>query len=481
MNNGLGPSPTETVTGGKTLELSKYDKVRRPHKLITDETKIKVTSRTLSAELCCPICLDLLTFTMTTKECLHRFCSECITTALMRGNKECPTCRKKIISKRSLRPDPNFDFLINQIWPDRKQYDVECVRMLFKNVSMQLFQKQSNVVSLQRSIQEGIRAQAACRKQRIQGSYDYEKRRRRPKAAILDSNNGLQQNSEELSTSSIEHITVSLTPAAYLDMDTRCSESPIEFSFDESGSTSEGLKKITVKNTNEDSSSTSDSSTTTSSIYTNKGLSQNQKPLSSIDDAHHFGELVENNLEHLAEEMRRRGDELEVELAPSKALLNRGTISTLSTSHYIRTSSEITVAVNSYFFNFAQALNEFLLCLANQTMQNQSHDCATKDFSSNNLFLLSDIKQFFVDRRGRLCSVDTSENLATIFCNSIEWNMHLIIFFDFNSSHEFNLELDTVVGDEFIRYIERFAKTASLDLTAEDGSELREDSNKHQN
>lgn len=27
MNNGLGPSPTETVTGGKTLELSKYDKV----------------------------------------------------------------------------------------------------------------------------------------------------------------------------------------------------------------------------------------------------------------------------------------------------------------------------------------------------------------------------------------------------------------------------------------------------------------------
>jgi hypothetical protein len=54
---------------------------------------------------------------------------------------------------------------------------------------MQLFQKQSNVLSLQRSIQEGIRAQAAYRKQRVQGlenfnfpllliyilgSYDYE-------------------------------------------------------------------------------------------------------------------------------------------------------------------------------------------------------------------------------------------------------------------------------------------------------------------
>lgn len=30
-------------------------------------------------------------------------------------NKECPTCRKKLISKRSLRSDPNFDALINKV------------------------------------------------------------------------------------------------------------------------------------------------------------------------------------------------------------------------------------------------------------------------------------------------------------------------------------------------------------------------------
>lgn len=30
-------------------------------------------------------------------------------------NKECPTCRKKLISKRSLRPDPNFDALIAKV------------------------------------------------------------------------------------------------------------------------------------------------------------------------------------------------------------------------------------------------------------------------------------------------------------------------------------------------------------------------------
>lgn len=68
MNNGLpGPSTTDTITGGKTLELSDYDNIRKPHKVITDGTRIKMTTRTLSTELCCPICLDLLTSTMTTK------------------------------------------------------------------------------------------------------------------------------------------------------------------------------------------------------------------------------------------------------------------------------------------------------------------------------------------------------------------------------------------------------------------------------
>jgi hypothetical protein len=77
----------------KTWELSLYELNREPHQVITDETEIKVSPRTLHSELMCPICLDLLKKTMTTKECLHRFCSECIITALRSGNKECPTCR----------------------------------------------------------------------------------------------------------------------------------------------------------------------------------------------------------------------------------------------------------------------------------------------------------------------------------------------------------------------------------------------------
>jgi len=57
------------------------------------------------------------------KQICDRFCQECIVTALRSGNKECPTCRKKLVSKRSLRPDPNFDALINKIYPNRDDYN----------------------------------------------------------------------------------------------------------------------------------------------------------------------------------------------------------------------------------------------------------------------------------------------------------------------------------------------------------------------
>lgn len=78
----------------KQFELSRYELNRKPQELILDDTEIKVQRKALNALLMCPICLDVLRNTMTTKECLHRFCADCITTALRSGNKECPTCRK---------------------------------------------------------------------------------------------------------------------------------------------------------------------------------------------------------------------------------------------------------------------------------------------------------------------------------------------------------------------------------------------------
>lgn len=57
----------------KTWELSLYELHRSPQEAITDSTEIAVSPRSLHSELMCPICLDMLKKTMTTKECLHRY------------------------------------------------------------------------------------------------------------------------------------------------------------------------------------------------------------------------------------------------------------------------------------------------------------------------------------------------------------------------------------------------------------------------
>jgi len=116
----------------RTWELNQYELNRLPHEIHYDERLIAVSPKELQTELMCPICLDILKHTMTTKECLHRFCQECIITALRAGNKECPTCRKKLISKRSLRPDPNFDAIIAKIYPNREEYDALHEKVLEK-------------------------------------------------------------------------------------------------------------------------------------------------------------------------------------------------------------------------------------------------------------------------------------------------------------------------------------------------------------
>jgi len=159
MKNGVENAlPTPGGGNGKSWQLSLYDQHRTPHEPITDGTEITVSPRSLNSELMCPICLDMLKNTMTTKECLHRFCQECITTALRSGNKECPTCRKKLVSKRSLRPDPNFDALISKLYPDRKEYEAMQERALAR------LSKHYNTEALQKNIEEGMKYQAQLRK-----------------------------------------------------------------------------------------------------------------------------------------------------------------------------------------------------------------------------------------------------------------------------------------------------------------------------
>ncbi|KAH6919595.1 hypothetical protein HPB50_029416 [Hyalomma asiaticum] len=183
-------SSSDTQATNRTWELSLYEMNRTPQDVITDSTEIAVSPRSLHSELMCPICLDMLKNTMTTKECLHRFCQECIITALRSGNKvraavaspgrtvrvpalplacrlgniatrvECPTCRKKLVSKRSLRADPNFDMLIAKIYPSRDEYEAHQERVLAK-----LNRQHSQ--ALAHSIEEGMRMQALNRNQRV--------------------------------------------------------------------------------------------------------------------------------------------------------------------------------------------------------------------------------------------------------------------------------------------------------------------------
>ncbi|KAK6622682.1 hypothetical protein RUM43_008524 [Polyplax serrata] len=153
-------SSQEQLGLNKTWELSLYELQRTPQEAITDHTEIAVSPRSLHSELMCPICLDMLKKTMTTKECLHRFCSDCIITALRSGNKECPTCRKKLVSKRSLRPDPNFDLLISKIYPSRDEYEAHQERVMAK------ISKSHSQAALLNSITEGIKLQSQNRPNR---------------------------------------------------------------------------------------------------------------------------------------------------------------------------------------------------------------------------------------------------------------------------------------------------------------------------
>ncbi|CAK9161218.1 unnamed protein product [Ilex paraguariensis] len=70
--------------------------------------------------------------TRTVMECMHRFCRECIDKAMRLGNNECPACRTHCASRRSLRDDPNFDTLIECLYPDIEKYEEEvAISMIF--------------------------------------------------------------------------------------------------------------------------------------------------------------------------------------------------------------------------------------------------------------------------------------------------------------------------------------------------------------
>jgi len=65
-----------------------------------------------------------------------------------------------LVSKRSLRPDPNFDLLISKIYPSRDEYEAHQERVLAK------LNKSHSQAALVTSITEGIKLQNQNRPQR---------------------------------------------------------------------------------------------------------------------------------------------------------------------------------------------------------------------------------------------------------------------------------------------------------------------------
>ena len=57
----------------------------------------------LGTEFHCPVCLGYIRNTRIVKECMHRFCHDCIEKCLRIGKKQCPQCRIHIPSRRSFR------------------------------------------------------------------------------------------------------------------------------------------------------------------------------------------------------------------------------------------------------------------------------------------------------------------------------------------------------------------------------------------
>ncbi len=97
----------QVVVPGLTL----FDIERKPR--ASEKKTCTQPLNSLNTLFQCPVCRGYMKKTFIVMECLHRFCGSCIQKCLRVGKKECPSCRVHIPSRRSLRPDLNYDALVS--------------------------------------------------------------------------------------------------------------------------------------------------------------------------------------------------------------------------------------------------------------------------------------------------------------------------------------------------------------------------------
>ncbi|CAI5455893.1 unnamed protein product [Caenorhabditis angaria] len=104
---------------GKELKLNMYDRQRQRMPVFKTQPVVEVDMKQIIPNLSCDVCHDLVTSSVMTKKCGHRFCDQCIMICIMRAGSSCPTCRQNLASKRELKQDPRFDKFIVQLVDQR--------------------------------------------------------------------------------------------------------------------------------------------------------------------------------------------------------------------------------------------------------------------------------------------------------------------------------------------------------------------------
>ncbi|CAD8193228.1 unnamed protein product [Paramecium pentaurelia] len=136
-------SDSEDIIDEQTNNLIGIFKVRKlidSDKQPTDPQIVKIKDY-----LKCPICLSLFKQPVYIKDCSHRYCKECIEKNIrLQKEKSCPTCRKRIATRRDLRVDEIVTKILNTVIPDIEQYLIQedlQIQQEIKNLSQQ---KQKN-------------------------------------------------------------------------------------------------------------------------------------------------------------------------------------------------------------------------------------------------------------------------------------------------------------------------------------------------
>lgn len=140
-----------------TEGLTPWDYERKIRPVVTDDRLVAVSRHRLAKDVECAICLGIIRSPMTTMECLHRFCQDCIEKCLRMSKKECPACRTPLTSRRVLRQDANFEKMVNRLFPDRDAAEAE------EEAAIQRVMARA-VAPFAQAVEEGLRRQKEAAK-----------------------------------------------------------------------------------------------------------------------------------------------------------------------------------------------------------------------------------------------------------------------------------------------------------------------------